>query len=306
VRFFKVLLLTVLCLVVLVSVVALQGLLLVNRTVLSTTFWETKILDPAVDAAMRLLEDQMAQGLGDLPQSETVASGMKAALTPEFVKASAGDVIDRVIGFLKGQYEDPFVDIDLVPQKQVFVDTVMGRLSDAEISGLRQQIQASPELSNEEVILSLLPVPDQISVAKFARANMGPELNELLTTVATAQGYRGGATLVGAVVLIVVLLLIWALAGLSGAFRWTGLTLILGSGVFLTASQADKVLRALPSTQLPAEVSEYISLDGLVQSVTATVMQVSTTIAIGFLGAGVLLLILGFILSSRKKRPSES
>lgn len=304
-KFVKVLFLIILCLVVLVSVLVLQGALVVNKTVLSTTFWDTKILDPVVNSIMPLLEGQLTSGLGELADTEAFASGLTAALSPDFVKSSASDVVGRVIGFIKGKYEDPFATIDLSERKQVFADTVMSHLSEAEINGLRQQHKIAPDASDQEAILSFLPIPDDFSIAKSARAHMGEDLNHLLTTAGAARGYVAGAMLVGIVVFIVILLLIWALAGLPGALKWTGSTLIIGGGFFLAFSQATTIMRFLPASQLPEGVSNYISVETLAQTVGGGLSQVSTPITAGFIGAGVFLVVLGFVLSSRKKTASQ-
>ncbi len=267
---------------------------------------------------------------GDVPPA-ALNAGMRALMTPEYLRSAATDTVDQVFDVLEGASNSVTFVFDLVPIKaslqgegaSAFASAYVGALPACNVGDESAADGLLPACRPAEV--SQAALIDQVTEALPAAAERLPDdltvNNEVIPPDIGGMRLQPGSlrTLftTGLVILGIVVIILWLLDGFIGAtdtrsrFLWLGLTLLIPAGLVLLAGLN------LTSPTLETVIRDSINRAAgqntqFMMSVVTTGFSVSEQVRAGFVIAGavptlaaVLLLMVGLTVRPTDKRRND-
>ncbi len=277
-------------------------LLSLRYTVTSSRFW-LGVLDThgafeqAAAELHAILRRQLPQ---EWPEEvrEAFDEGLGVALTPEAVRQLVLPVLDRAEGFLAGRYPDLILTIPLAPIRTATARAVLDRLSSETIRRGRAEMDVGPSVSDEEFVLSLLRMPDTVTVTELWKNLPARE-----TVVRWVGYFRLAMPALCAAIGLLVLLSLLA-SGVSGGLRWVG-AVLLGAGLLILVGVTVGAKAAAPSlSRLLAPVGEnllHLDLQTLAGALLSGVMRRILTLAASVMAVGLVSVLAATVVRPRRR-----
>jgi hypothetical protein len=281
------------------DVLVLLGLIIaLNMTVLNADFVTNEL--KKLDVYPVVIEQAKAMIPGQEYIDAATVDEIVADLTPWF-EEQADTVIHGVYDYVKGD-QALNVNISLEPVR----DEVKEKVREAALSMLPPEYQGVPQSVVDSYMSQIYAGIDVVIPASFVLSEsvVGPDVMAQLAQAREVVGYINtacGYLIAGAVLLVLLIALAhwWQPKPIA---RSIGITFILVGGVCILGPLLDTLLIRVLSQALSSAGALSVLQDRLPQ-LAADLTAPIRTYGIGFLGSGIILVVISFLFRSSQTRP---
>ncbi|GEM_PF-6174852 len=231
-------------LLVLVSIVVIAltwGIMLVtdaDRHVIQTSFVEEVLEETDLgDAVSAMLVEEMTGQLPpDIPPifQEQISVAVSDVFDAQWAEQTILGLSSELLPVIRGEEDEYSAAIDITDEKEQLENTLTAQLN--ELSDEELQEYGTTRMELEMMMGMVLPqvtegLPDQLDILEMLEG-MGMELNvgELQEEY---QVQRGRSQTIMFITIPAAIILYIVLAGIAGALRWSGWSLIIAGGLYL-------------------------------------------------------------------------